>query len=268
MSESNTNKKLTIRVGRNTLSFTTTDVTNREQPIVYQPYIVKTGVSMAANLREAFKTTDVLASGIQRVRVLIDGPVLLVPVEQFLEAEEEMLFGHSFPDSTQLAVTHNVIPSLNAVAVFGINKDLQLVINDRFDDVQWIYAASPVWNYLHQRSFTGHRSKLYAYFYDKQVSIFSFQQNRFKFCNVFEASQGHDALYFVLYVWKQLNLQPEHDELHVVGDIPEKEWLLGELRQYLQNAYVINPSAEFNRAPATQIAGMPFDLMTLFTKGR
>ena len=107
-----------------------------------------------------------------------------------------------------------------------------------------------------------------GYFHDKQLDIFSFQQNRFKFCNSFETSRANDSLYFLLYVWKQLNLQPEHDEMHLVGDIPEKDWLLDELRKYLQKAYVINPTAEFNRAPATLIKGMPFDLMTLFTKGR
>ena len=33
------------------------------------------------------------------------------------------------------------------------------------------------------------------------------------------------------------------------------------LRRYLQNVYVVNPSADFNRAPATKLKGMPFDLM-------
>ena len=63
-------------------------------------------------------------------------------------------------------------------------------------------------------------------------------------------------------------LQPEHDEMHIVGDIPERELLLDELRKYLQRAYVINPTADFNRAPATQIKNMPYDLMTLYVKGR
>jgi hypothetical protein len=40
------------------------------------------------------------------------------------------------------------------------------------------------------------------------------------------------------------------------------------LHNYLKNAYVINPSIEFNKAAATTIKGMPFDLMTLLTKGR
>lgn len=259
---------MTIRVGKNTLSFSTADVTNREQPISYEPYVVKSGISMAANLREAFKTIDIPISGMRRVRVLVDTPVMMVPVEQFSEQTAETLFRHSFPKYDQLSIAYNVIPSLNAVAIFGINKDLLLVINDHFEDVQLIHAVSPVWNYLHRRSFTGHRNKLYGYFHDKQLDIFSFQQNRFKFCNAFETSRANDSLYFLLYVWKQLNLQPEHDEMHLVGDIPEKDWLLDELRKYLQKAYVINPTAEFNRAPATLIKGMPFDLMTLFTKGR
>ena len=69
-------------------------------------------------------------------------------------------------------------------------------------------------------------------------------------------------------MWKQLQLQPEHDELHIVGDIPEQQWLLSELKKYLQKAYVINPVADFNQAPVTQIKGMPYDMQTLFVKGR
>jgi hypothetical protein len=53
-----------------------------------------------------------------------------------------------------------------------------------------------------------------------------------------------------------------------VGDIPEEEWMISELRKYIQKAYVINPVADFNRAQVTQIKGMPYDLQTLFVKGR
>ena len=53
-----------------------------------------------------------------------------------------------------------------------------------------------------------------------------------------------------------------------MGDIPEQQWLLSELKKYLQKAYVINPVADFNQAPVTQIKGMPYDLQTLFVKGR
>ena len=63
-------------------------------------------------------------------------------------------------------------------------------------------------------------------------------------------------------------MQTEQDELHLVGDIPEKETITEELKKYLKKVYIINPSADFNEAPATQIKNMPYDLMTLYVKGR
>ena len=34
-----------------------------------------------------------------------------------------------------------------------------------------------------------------------------------------------------------------------------------ELHQYVQNVYVINPTADFNRAPATKVSGLTYDLV-------
>ena len=68
-------------------------------------------------------------------------------------------------------------------------------------------------------------------------------------------------------MWKQLALDQRRDELHLAGVIPEQEETLGSLRKYLRNAYVINPAGDFNRAPITQVKGLPYDLMVLFIKG-
>ena len=154
-------KQLTIRVGNNTLSFTMTDPTNAEQPVLHEPYVVKSGISMVANLREAFKTYA-RAIDLPTARVLINTPVLMVPIEQFQEADATTLYLHSFPRNEKDVVRYNVLPTLNAVCIFCINKDLLSVFNDHFDDVQIIHVMVPVWNHLHQRSFTGHRSKIYV----------------------------------------------------------------------------------------------------------
>ena len=79
-------KQLTIRVGNNTLSFMITDKANPEQPVQFEPYVVKSGISMAANLREAFRT---FAREIDfpSARVMINTPALMVPIEQFQEAD-------------------------------------------------------------------------------------------------------------------------------------------------------------------------------------
>jgi hypothetical protein len=262
----NKKERIVIRLGQHHLSFSSVDPTETENPITYEPYVVKSGMSMAANLREALKGAALQESGIRKVLAMIDAKILLVPVEQFEESKITQMYNHSFPQKQQQdSVFFNVLPDLNAVAVFALNKDMKMVLDDNFAEVKLMTALTPVWKYLHRRSFTGVRNKLYGYLHDQKLDIFAFHQNRFKFYNQFDVTRQQDALYFLLYVWKQLLLSAEQDELHLVGDT---EGLVDELRKYLLNVYAINPSADFNRAPATKIKGMPFDLITLFTKGR
>ena len=261
-------KQIVIRIGKHHLSFSSINLMQAENPITYEPYVMKSNMSVAANLREALKGAEMGQANVKRALVMVDAPILLMPVEHFEEQTMEDVYNYSFPTEEQTTVLYNVLPDLNTVAVFAIAKDLVTVFNDNFDDVKFTATMSPVWRHLHKRSFTGMRSKLYGYYHDQKREVFSFYQNRFKFYNQFETSRANDALYFLLYVWKQLALDVEHDEMYLVGDFPEREWLANEVKRYVQKAYVINPSADFNRAPATQVKGMPYDLMTYFAKGR
>ena len=267
---------LTLRIGRGTLAFCVQS--GEDTAVAYEPYVVRSGVSMAANLREAFKTADLLqplpppADGTawtaQRVRAAIDADVMMVPIEQFDENDMAALHSLTFPASSHDVVCYDVLPDLNAVAVFAVNRDLRLVLNDHFPDLRLMPIMEPVWRHLHQRSFTGRRQKLYAYFHEQRMEVCAFRQNRFRFCNSFEAAKASDALFYLLYVWKQLQLQAEQDEVHIVGDIPQEEWMTGQLRRFVQNVYVINAAADFNSHPVTEVKGMPYDLMTLCAKGR
>lgn len=259
-------QRLTIRIGRGTLAMLVQHTDSEE--ILYEPYVVRSGVSMAANLREAFKNSDLLLQAPPRVRVLLDSDVLMVPVEQFDEKTMGEMHNHAFPRHEQDVLYYNVLPDLNAVAVFNMNKDLRLVLDDHFHDVRLVNAIQPVWRFMHQRSFTGVRYKLYAYFHEKRLEVFSFQKNRFKFCNSFDASRAKDAVFFLLYVWNTLQLQAEYDELHIMGDVPDENTVLDELRKYLQKVYVVNPVADFNQHPVTSIKGVPYDLLTLVARGR
>lgn len=254
-----------MRVSSKALSFATIG-SSGDGSVLYEPYLVKSGISMAANLREAFADSELLGRGFQRVQVLVDAPVLVVPLEEFEEEHAEMLYRHAFLGYEKHAVHHAILPDLNAVALFAINKDLRLVITDHFQDVKLLPLMQPVWSHLHRKSFTGRHQKLYAYFHDKRMEVCAFRQNRFRFCNSFDASHAHDAVYYLLYVWKQLAFDAHLDELHIVGAMPERDWLVPTLQRYLEKAFVINPSAEFNRAPVTQIKNIPYDLVTLFMR--
>ncbi len=260
----NRQKRLVIRISRGRLTFSTADLSD----ISFEDYPLNSSISMAANMREALRTVALLEEQFERVLVMVDTPTLMVPADIFVEGEGEQLYHHAFTGQDQQPVMHTVLPDLNAVVLFSIQKDLRGVIDSQFSNVRYTAAVAPVWRHLHQRSFTGQHQKLYAYFHDRRMEVFSFAQNRFKFCNSFAVNNPNDALYYVLGVWKQLALEPEHDELHLAGDIPDRDRLMEEAQRFVKRVFYINPSGEFNRAAVTQIQGMPYDLMVLYVKGR
>ena len=79
---------------------------------------------MAANLREAFKEINLQPGGWQRAMVLIDSPVLMVPVDEYKDSLKDVYYHHAITGRTGETVMHTVLPSLNAVAVYSMNKDL------------------------------------------------------------------------------------------------------------------------------------------------
>ena len=257
-------KRLVIRISRGRLSFSTADGSD----VLYEDYALNSSISMAANLREALRTLPMLEDRFERVLVMVDTPTLMVPTNEFHEADAETLYRHAFTGQEQQQVMHTVLPDLNAVVLFSVQKDLRNVIEDNFSDVRYTAAVAPVWRHLHQRSYTGQHQKLFGYFHDRQLEVFSFAQNRFKFCNAFTVNNPNDALYYLLAVWKQLSMEAEHDELHLAGDIAERDQLLEEAQRFVKRVFYINPAGEFNRAPVSQIKGIPYDLMTLYIKGR
>lgn len=255
--------RITIRVSKNSLSFSAID-SEAEHQVDFEPYNVKSGVSAAANLRQAFHESELLQRGYRNARLLIDSPVMLVPVEQFDEQQKEALYQYTFETVKSDAILHRVQPSMGNVALFTVNKDLKLVMEDNFCDVRFTPLLQPVWNHLHQRSFVGNNRKLYAYFHEGKVDIMAFEKNRTKFLNTYAAPHTKDAVYFILYVWKTLAMDQRKDEFFAMGTIPEKDLLMDSIKKYVLRAFYLNPAAEFNRAPVTEIKNMPFDLLTLY----
>ena len=269
-------RRLIIRIASGSLAFSTTDENNK---IVYESYPLKSSISMAANLREALRTTPMLSTSYQRVLVMVDCPVLMVPTDCFHKSEQEQLYYHAFSRQDcvshsdlevreQFTVMHTVLPDLNSVAIFSLQKDLCTVINDAFSNVYFTAAEAPVWRHLHQRSYTDPHQKLYGYYHDHRMEVISYGQNRFKFYNSFAVNNPDDALYYLLSTWKQLGFDAQHDELFLVGDFPDEKAMAEKTQQFLKRIFTIYPSGEFNRAAVTQIPDIPYDIVILYMKGR
>lgn len=257
--------RLTIRISPNSLAFAAREA---DGTIAFEPYHTKSGVSIAANLRQAFSESRLLGAGYKSALAVVDSPVLLLPIEEYSQDAVPTLYAHAFTTGKENVVLHSVLPDQNAVAAFTINRDLRMVLDDNFNDVAVMPMMQPVWACLYHRSFTGTRRKMFVYIHNKVAEVFAFRQNRFCFSNRFDAARAADAAYYVLYAWQQLGYNNANDELHIVGDCMEQGKFAPLMREYLANVYEVSPAACFGDSPVVQVKGMPFDLQAFYAKGR
>lgn len=253
--------RLVIRIDKQSLLFSVT-ATQADQVPVFESYPLHSGISIAANLREAFKESALLMQGFKRAQVFYNAPVVWIPIEEFVETEKERLYYLVSPANEGVEILHDVIPDVNAVAVFAVSKDVKLVLTDNVPNVRFTPAVQPVWRYMHRHSFKGYYRKLYVYFHDQQIDVFAFNKHRFKFTNSFNVANVSDAIYFMMHVWKVLGFDGTRDELYLMGNITEPDECIELLHRYVQKVYAINPVSEFQNAPATQLKEMPLDLLT------
>lgn len=228
--------QLYIRISKNSIAFAHED--EKKATLDFKSYAVNNAMSIAANLRVAFRETDILNKSSNTVKVLLDTPTLLIPLDDYIEEEAETQFYYVYPDMEKESVEVFVMPQLKCVALFCINKDLKMVLSDNFATVHLEPLMGSIWEQMHKKSEGKTNHALYCHFHGTHMDICSFRHNRFAFANTFEVHDIHDSVYFILGVWKQLGCQALKDDLIISGETDNKEALITELKQFLRRIVI------------------------------
>lgn len=222
-------------------------------------------MSLSANLREAFKEQSYLNAHFTKAVLMLNTPVVLIPREDFEETEDfdkEAMYSCVMTGHKGEEKILREMPQFEAMALYAVNKDLKMVVGDNCERVDVTSIMLPMWEHLYKRYYqNGDRRRMFAYFHDKCLDICSFEQRRIHFANVFDAQHAHDAMYYILFAWKQLGMRQKGDELFIAGEMPHGEWLLQKLESYIAHVHIVAPSVSLNRSPLSMIEGMPFDMM-------
>ena len=254
LQQMNPTNTLIIRIGHDALTFLASDIEG--QPI-YKTYEMKGGMSVAANLREAFKTMPMLGGTWEKVIVMADVPVMLVPEEEFDAADADLLFSHAFSGHERDVKIHHQMESLRAVALYAVERDVQTAVSDHCKDADYLPVALPLWEHVGTQT-EGTRQRLYGYFHDGKADVFSFSKQRFRFCNTFSAVHAHDALFYLLSTFTQLGMKGDRDEVMVMGSTPHLKWVADNLRAYVSRVSICDAETMQISSPVSR--DIPLDI--------
>lgn len=104
--------------------------------------------------------------------------------------------------------------------------------------------------------------RLYVALHEKMIDLVCFRRGELVFVNSFAVSQAEDILYYILYVWKQLGLDQEKDELFMHGKPEMYSRVAESLHTYLRHVSPVEiPSETYLLGEAFALA--PMDLIAL-----
>ena len=105
-------------------------------------------------------------------------------------------------------------------------------------NAHWEHTLASLLIGWHERSLRALHAHMYAVVQDRTMDIACFDRGGLRFVNRFEVENHDDMMYYLLYVWKQLELDQRNDALTLSAVASVAFDLKEQLRTYLQDIRV------------------------------
>lgn len=213
----------------------------------YHDQEVEESLSLTANLKRTFHELEWLGCPFRRVNVIMaDKRFTFIPLEFFEDEQAEIIFYHNHLKRDNETVQYNILHKNNVVVLFGMDKSACTFLREQYPGVRFYSQASPFIEFLSAKSRLGNSRKMYAHLRKEAIDVYGYERGHLLLANSFECRATSDRLYYLLYIWKQLGFEQERDELHLTGDLCDKEQLLPELQKFIRQVFIMNPATNLD----------------------
>ncbi|MDR1368980.1 MAG: DUF3822 family protein [Dysgonamonadaceae bacterium] len=251
----------TLKVASDRVSFSLYD------PLVDGSYFyceipIERGSEAISSFKQCFFDNPFMASSFRKVYVINGFPEFtFVPEFLYKEEDIESLFGFNVSHPTGKILTQKLRrPSM--VILHQMTEEVYQFLNRSLFNVTFIHYLSPFIVYFQDKNKNFNTSQFIVNLNDKQLDILCFSQGDFIWSNSFRISRIQDAVYYILFAWKQLKLDQIKDYVYIAGDKHEKVKLMKEIQPYIHHVIPVNfPLTTHFQGVETQ--DIPADFLSL-----
>ena len=125
-----------------------------------------------------------------------------------------------------------------------------------------VHHITPILPLLRKLSCNSLPKQLFANLHRQSIDIIGYAQGSLIFINSFEYKQTEDIVYYVLYVWKQMGMSQQSDQLSLLGESSACQYLNKILKDYIQYIKPLGMPSEAYLLGA-DVAQTPLDVIAL-----
>lgn len=252
---------MSIRLRSGGLSFSGYDPSARGS-FFYREVEFDRSVSFISSLKDFFFANEFFSWNYKRVNLVLHSRDYTVAPNNFIVDGDEMkLLSFCRPVAGKHCLTNSF--GDDSSIIYALDEEVYEFCVRSLASPLFVHHLSSLYSFLLKYQPVQNVRRLYAVVDDGILDILSFSQNGVAFSNTYSISQPTDILYFILYIWKELAMDVETDELFIMAASPSRVKLIEGLAPYLRNIKPIELPAEAFLL-GYEASKAPIDLISLY----
>jgi hypothetical protein len=187
-------------------------------------------------LTHAFANKQFLQGDFADVTIVYSNPIFTtVPLPLFDKdkASEYLKFNTKILRNDY--VSHDTLEREELSVVYVPFVNINNYIFDRFGNFKYYHAGSVLIKQLLQQENTNGETKVFVYVHHTHFYAVIIEHGKLKLCNSFSYNTPEDFIYYLLFCYEQLNLDPEKIETILMGSISKDDAIYDIIYTYIRN---------------------------------
>lgn len=138
-------------------------------------------------------------------------------------------------------INYNFIAEINAYNIFTVPNYIVNEVVNRLKNVNLFHQATPFIKSIFEKDIKTESECVYVNMNNKFIDIAVAVENRLLLYNTFQFQKETDLLYFILYIYNQLNLDTRNSKLYISGEQSDKTRYYNELKKYITTVKYLEP---------------------------
>ncbi|WP_224483200.1 DUF3822 family protein [Robertkochia aurantiaca] len=231
-------KELSIQVSLNGLSFCILD-TAHDKVLVLESFPFKEKAhpeSLVAELKKLMEHDDIRESDFRAVRVVHENELnTFVPKPLFSESNLADYLKYHIKILENDYINYDELKELEMFNVFIPFTNVNNYIYDQFGSFEYKHAATVLIESLLKKRRKDEGEAMYVQVGEQQFNITVIRGNKLMLYNSFPYQAPADFIYYILFTFEQLELNPDTTTLHLMGEIDKNDERYRLAYKYIRN---------------------------------
>jgi len=196
-------------------------------------------------LKDFIENDDFLTRNYKKVSIVVpSAKFTIVPAPLFDPGRKEEYYTFNHLKREDDMIYANKLPDPDAFLVFAMDGQLNRLVNNYYPGIHPVHHLKPLLNQISHIRKTEHENYIHVHIERDYFNLIIYNNNLLKYCNTYNYRNISDILYFVLNVFKKLEIKQE-ETIFFSGLTEKYDDISSNFSIYVRNIKFAEPVGNF-----------------------